>query len=101
MPGDRPQQPRAVLDLGDHLDLVLAQQRHETLAQQREILGDHYPHGSLASTTVPSPSGLSTLQAAVEGLHPGAQAGEPRALRVGAAAAVVAHDHDQRRGARR
>ena len=62
MPGDRPQQPGPVFDLGHHLDPALTQQRHEALTQQCEILGDHYPHGMLISTTVPAPVGLSTVR---------------------------------------
>ncbi len=58
MSGYRPQQPGPVLHLGDHLDVVLPQQRHQTLSQQREVLGDHYPHGNLTSTVVPAPSRL-------------------------------------------
>ena len=46
-----------------------------------------------ASTIVPPPAGLSDGQPAVERLDAGAQPGEPRAGRIGAAAAVVA-DHD-------
>ena len=58
MSGDRAQQPRSVLHLRDHLDPILAQQRDQPFAQQREVLGDHYPQGSFTSSTVPAPSEL-------------------------------------------
>ena len=54
---DDPQQALAVLGLGDDVDVVLAQQRDDALAQQREVLGDHDPHGSSAWMVVPRPAG--------------------------------------------
>src|SRR6202035_4479065 len=62
VPRDRPQQSRAILHLGDHLDLMLAQECDEALPQQRKVRGDHYPHGMLTSTIVPAPLGLLTLR---------------------------------------
>ena len=75
------QQPGAVLGLGDDLDLVLAQQRDEALAQQRLVLGDHDPHGSSARTVVPRRRGAGDGQRAVERLDAVAQAGQPAAAR--------------------
>src|SRR5580698_1902808 len=62
MAGDRAQQRRAVLDLRHDLDLVLAKQRHQPFAQQREVLGDHYPQGSLTSSSVPTSAALCTAR---------------------------------------
>ena len=84
---DDPQQPRAVLGLRDDVDVVLAQQRDDPLAQQRLVLGDHDPHGSSARIVVPSPGGLTTVQRAVERLDAVAQAGQAAARGVGAARA--------------
>ena len=49
----------AVPDRRDDLDLVVAQEAGQAVAQQREILGDHGAHGSTASITVGPPSGLA------------------------------------------
>src|SRR6185312_8223887 len=57
---DDPQQALAVLGLGDDLDLVFAEQRDQAFAQEQLVLGDHYPHGSLTSIRVPSPTGEAT-----------------------------------------
>src|SRR5439155_382035 len=54
---DDPQQPVTVLGLGDDLDLVLAEQRDQALAEQQRVLGDHDPHGSSSSIVVPAPRG--------------------------------------------
>ena len=66
MAGDDPQQPRAVLGLGDDVDALLAQQRDDALAQQRLVLDDHHPHGSSARTVVPPPARARDRQGAVE-----------------------------------
>src|SRR3954471_3649292 len=55
-----PQEALAVLGLRDHLDVLLAQQGDDALAQQRLVLGDDYSHGSSARITVPSPGLLTT-----------------------------------------
>ena len=99
MPGDRPQQARAILDLGDDLDLVLAQQRHEPLAQQREILGDHYPHGRLTSTTRALARRAAPRRSVPSSASTRARSpASPEPVRVGAAAAVVADEHRPARG---
>src|SRR5207245_6203672 len=43
------------------LEAVVAQQTLETVAQEREVLGDHDPQGSSALTVVGPPAGLSTV----------------------------------------
>ena len=58
----------------------VAQQRHDPLAQQREVLGDHDPHGSSARTWCPCPAGLVTDSAPVERLDAVAQPGQPAAV---------------------
>ena len=78
---DDAQQPGAVLGLGDDLDVVLAQQRDDALAQQRLVLGDHDPHGSSARIVVPPPGGLATRERAVERLDAVAQPGQAAAAR--------------------
>ena len=73
--------PVAVLGLRDDLDVVLAQQRDDALAQQRVVLDDHDPHGSSARIVVPSPGRLVTVELAVERLDPvlaGRSARSPR-----------------------
>ena len=40
----------AVLDRGDDVDAVVAQEPGQPVAEQREILGDHDPHGITALT---------------------------------------------------
>ena len=95
MAGDDAQQPVAVLGLRDDVDVGVAQQRHDPLAQQREVLGDHDPHGSSARTVVPRPLGLVTVSAAVERLDAMAQPGQPAAVRVGAAGAAVGDLDDE------
>ena len=57
MAADDAQQPGGVLGVRDHLDVVLAQERDDALAQQRLVLGDHDPHGSSARIVVPAAGG--------------------------------------------
>ena len=38
------------------------EQRGETLPEERGVLSDQDPHGSLASTSVPPPGGLTSLR---------------------------------------
>ena len=45
---DLAHQRLAIGDGGDHLDLVVAQQPGEPVAQQRQVLGNDYAHGSSA-----------------------------------------------------
>src|SRR6185437_15923613 len=56
----RLQQRTGVAHGGDHVEAVVAQQALQAVAQQREILGDHYSHGSSARTVVGPPGGLMT-----------------------------------------
>ena len=55
LPLHRADQGVAVLDGGDDVHAVVAQQAGEAVAQQREVLGDHDPHGSSTLRTVPPP----------------------------------------------
>ena len=69
----------------------------EAVAQQREVLGDHDPHGSSAWIVVGRPGGWRP-STSVERLHAAAQPAQPAAVGVGSAAAVVADlDAQQRR----
>ena len=92
---DDAQQPLGVLGDRDDLDPALAHERHQPLAQQRVVLGDHDPHGSSTRIAVPTPGSLATVELAVERLGAVAQAGQPAARRVGAAWPVVGDLHDQ------
>src|SRR4051794_5729103 len=53
-------EPGPVLDRGDDLEAALRQQAGEPVAQQREALGDHDPHGSSACRRVGPPGGLAS-----------------------------------------
>ena len=72
--------PGAVLGLGDDVDVVLAQQRDDALAQQGLVLGDHDAHGSSARIVVPAAGRARDREAAVERLDAVAQAGEAAAV---------------------
>jgi len=52
---DRVDQRRGVPDGGDDVAAGLAEQAHQPFAQQHRVLGQHYPHGTTASTLVPPP----------------------------------------------
>ena len=56
-PRDRVDEGVAVLDGGDHLHPAVAEQADDAVAQQREVLGDHDPHGSSAVRIVPPARG--------------------------------------------
>src|SRR3954469_7145840 len=60
-----PQQRIGVVDLGDDLDAVVAEQPRDPLTDQRRVVGDHDPHGSSARMVVPCPPGLSTASVAL------------------------------------
>ena len=70
-----------VVDGRDDLEAVSREQAHHPVAQQREVLGDHDPHGSSARTTVGPPAGLVDGERPVERLDAAAQAGEARRRR--------------------
>src|SRR5215218_3669088 len=46
--------------LPDHFEPRLLEQPHDPFAEEDRVVGDDYPHGITARTTVPSPSGLIT-----------------------------------------
>src|SRR5262249_4603887 len=50
-----------VVHLRDDLEVVVPQQPGQAVSQEREVLGDHDPHGSSARIVVGPPSGLSTV----------------------------------------
>src|SRR5262249_57681056 len=50
----------AVGDGADDLESVVTQQAGQPVAEQREVLGDHYAHGRTARTVVGPPTGLVT-----------------------------------------
>ena len=79
----------ASVDRRDDLEAVVAQQPGETVAEEREILGDHDAHGSSALTVVGPAGGALDRERPVERLDPPPQPGEPAPGRVGAARAVV------------
>ena len=49
-----------VVDRRDDLEAVRLEQAHHPVAQEREVLGDHDPHGSSTRTIVGPPRGLVT-----------------------------------------
>ena len=51
---------RLVAATNRDLEAAILEQADQTLAQQREVLGDHDPHGSSALSVVGPPAGLST-----------------------------------------
>ena len=87
-------QGRRVAGLGDHLVAGVVEQPRQPLAEQGRVLADHDAHGSAASTVVPSPGGLATLQRAAERGHPVGQARAERPSSGAAAAVVGDPDHD-------
>ena len=66
----------AVVDGRHDLEAVVPEQAGETVAQEREILGDHDPHGSSTRTIVGPPSGLYDVQGPVERLGSLAEPGQ-------------------------
>src|SRR5262249_36321081 len=57
---DLAQQRVSVAHGRDDLEAVVAQEALQAVAQEREVLGDHYPHGMSALISVGPPSGLAT-----------------------------------------
>src|SRR5207244_717859 len=57
---DLPNERVAVCDGCNHVEAVVAQQPRQPVAQQREVFGDHYSHGSSVRTVVGPPWGLSS-----------------------------------------
>src|SRR6185503_13518770 len=57
---DGGQERVAVRDGGDDVEAAVPQESLEPVAQEREVLGDHHPHGSTALITVGPPAGLLT-----------------------------------------
>ena len=53
--------PIGVADRGGHVVPCVLEEANEPLAQERLILGDHDPHGSSATTSVPCPGGLAIV----------------------------------------
>ena len=91
LPLDRLDQGVAVLDGGHDVHAVVAQQAGEAVAQQREVLGDHDPHGSSTRQDRTAAGGVRDGHDAVERLHPVAQAAQTLRRGVGPAPAVVGH----------
>ena len=58
---DRVDERVGVGDLGDDVEVVVAEQPGEPVAQEREVLGDHDAHGSSARIVVGPPAGLCTV----------------------------------------
>src|SRR5215469_14653096 len=58
---DRPKELLGLPGGRDHVVPGLGEQPGQPLAQQHGVLGDHDPHGSSTSITVPAPAGLSTV----------------------------------------
>jgi hypothetical protein len=54
---DRGEQRVGVAGRAGHLDAGVAEQAGQPLSQQRRVLGEDHPHGSLATTVVPAPVG--------------------------------------------
>ena len=100
----------AVVDGGDDLEAVVAQQPRQPVAQQREVLGDHDPHGSTARSVVGPPGGLDD-RASRRAPRRGAQPVSPVPAASAPPAAVVGdlddervalpRDDDRRRASRR
>ena len=86
----------AVADRGDDVEAVVAQQAREPVAQEREILGDHDPHGITARTVVAAARRARDLERAVERLDAPREPDEPGSRRVGAPDAVVGDLHEHR-----
>ena len=99
MAADDPQQAGPVLGVGDDVDVVLAQQRHHPLAQERLVLRDHYSQGSSARIMVPWPGGLWTASVPSIASTRWRRPGETAAVGIGAARPVVA-DRDHQAAAR-
>ena len=59
-------------------------QLRDSLADERRIVGDHYPHGISTLTIVPAPRLLSTTQPRIQHFQPVAEACQTR-IRAGAA----------------
>ena len=89
MAADDAQQARAVVGLRHDVDVVLAQQRDDPLAQQRLVLGDHDPHGSSARIVVGPPGGLVTVSVPSSASTRWRSPVRPPPLGVGAARPVV------------
>ena len=98
---DRVHERVAVADRRDDVEAVVAQEPRQAVAQQREILGDHDPHGITALIVVGPPAGLDDVERAVERLDAAREAAEPAAGRIGAALAVVDDLDDERVAASR
>ena len=86
----------AVVDGRHDLEAVVAQQAHEPVPQEGEILGDHDAQGSTASTIVRPTGRALDAERPVERLDAAAQPAQARSVRIGAAAAVVEHGDDDR-----
>ena len=67
---DRSHECVAVGDSRDDLEPVVAEQSRESVAQERQVFGDHDPHGITARTVVGPPGGLVTLERPIERLDP-------------------------------
>ena len=79
----------------DHVVAGVLEESRQARSQQRLVLGDHYPHGSSAVTTVPASGELSTLPPA-QRRHSVPHADEARSVGSGGTAdAVVAHRDDE------
>ena len=79
---------RAVVDRGDDLPAAVVEQARESLAQQRQVLGDHDTHGSSARIVVPG-CALATASVPSSASTRWRRPVRPGAGRIGAAVAVV------------
>src|SRR5581483_9460896 len=59
-PRDGVHQRVAVRDGRDDVEVVVAEQSRQPVAEQREVLGDHDPHGITTRIVVGPPAGLRT-----------------------------------------
>src|SRR5271155_1601421 len=57
---DRLNERITVGDRRQYLEVVVAQEPYQTVAQERQVLGDDYAHGSSAVRMVGPPGGLTT-----------------------------------------
>ena len=62
LPQDRVHERVSLLHRVDHVEAVVAQEPRETVAQEREVLGDHHAQGITARTVVGPPPGLETVR---------------------------------------
>ena len=84
------------VDGRDDVEPVVAQEPRQAVAQQREILGDHDPHGITARTVVGPPAGLEISSVPSSASTRRARPLSPDPDRIGAADAVV-DDLDEHR----